>query len=97
MKITDEQLTHLESLARIALEPGERDSLREDLSRILGYFEQLAELDTEGVEEMVRPVASENVLRHDEVRPSLPRSVVLDLAVESDDGFLKVPRTVDEG
>ena len=95
MKISDDQLAHLESLARIELEPAERDALRDDLSRILEYFETLSELDTEGVEEMVRPVPLENVLRRDEVRESLSREVVLDIAVETEDGFLKVPRTVE--
>ncbi|HEX7004769.1 MAG TPA: Asp-tRNA(Asn)/Glu-tRNA(Gln) amidotransferase subunit GatC [Trueperaceae bacterium] len=97
MKISDEELGHLEKLARIEVPPQERESLRDDLSRILEYFETLGELDTEGVEEMVRPVHLENVLREDEVTGSLPREVVLELAVEtSEEGFLKVPRTVDE-
>ena len=95
MKITDEQLAHLENLARIEVEPGERESLRDDLSKILDYFEKLGELDTEGVAEMVRPVHLENVLREDEVTGSLPREVVIGLAVETEDGFLKVPRTVE--
>ena len=96
MKISDEQLAHLEILARIELEPGERDSVRDDLSRILEYFETLSELDTEGVEELVRPVPLENVLRRDEVKESLPHPTVIGLAVETEDGFLKVPRTVEE-
>lgn len=95
MKISDEQLAHLENLARIELQPGERESLGDDLSKILEYFETLEELDTEGVEEMVRPVHLENVLRRDEVTESLPREVVMELAVETEEGFLKVPRTVE--
>ena len=95
MKITDEQLAHLENLARIELRPDERAGLRDDLSRVLDYFETLAELDTEGVEEMVRPVHLENVLREDRVTGSLPREVVLELSVETEAGYLKVPRTVE--
>lgn len=95
MKISDEQLTHLEKLARIALDPEERESLRDDLSRVLEYFETLNELDTDGVEEMVRPVPLANVLREDEVHESLPQEVALGLGVETEDGFFKVPRTVE--
>jgi aspartyl-tRNA(Asn)/glutamyl-tRNA(Gln) amidotransferase subunit C len=96
VSITDEELAHLERLARIALEPDERRSIREDLSRVLAYFDSLRELDTDGVEELVRPVPARNVLREDEVQPSLPRHVAMALAVESEDGFFKVPRTLEE-
>lgn len=95
MKISDQELAHLEKLARIALDPGEREALRDDLSRVLDYFETLNELDTEGVEEMVRPVPLSNVLRDDEVHESLPQEVALGLAIETEDGFFKVPRTVE--
>lgn len=96
MKISDAELAHLEELARIRLPEAERESLRQDLSKILEYFDSLAELDTEGVEPLVRPLPLENVLRADLPREGLSRQVVLDLAVETEDGFFKVPRTVDE-
>ncbi|MEX2534205.1 MAG: Asp-tRNA(Asn)/Glu-tRNA(Gln) amidotransferase subunit GatC [Trueperaceae bacterium] len=95
MRISDEELARLEGLARIALDPEERDSLRDDLGAVLEYFATINELDTDGVEEMVRPVPLANVLREDEVHDSLPRETALGLAVETEDGFFKVPRTVD--
>lgn len=96
VKLSDAELAHLEKLARISLEPGERESIREDLSAVLGYFESLGELDTEGVEELVRPLPLENVLREDEPRPSLPQEIALGLGVAGEDGFFKVPRMLDE-
>jgi aspartyl-tRNA(Asn)/glutamyl-tRNA(Gln) amidotransferase subunit C len=96
VSISDEELAHLEELARIALAPEERDSIRDDLSKILGYFDSLRELDTDDVDELVRPVALQNVLRDDEIRPSLPRETALGVSVAIEDGFFKVPRTVDE-
>ncbi|MEX2542982.1 MAG: Asp-tRNA(Asn)/Glu-tRNA(Gln) amidotransferase subunit GatC [Trueperaceae bacterium] len=96
MSISDEQLAHLETLARIALDDGERESVREDLGAVLAYFDSLSRLDTEGVEELVRPVPLSNVLREDETRESLPRSTALALGVETEAGFFKVPRTVEE-
>jgi aspartyl-tRNA(Asn)/glutamyl-tRNA(Gln) amidotransferase subunit C len=95
VRITDEELAHLESLARIALDPAERDTIRADLEAVLGYFDSLRELATDEVEELVRPVPLSNVLRQDEVHDSLPREVALSLAVETEDGFFKVPRTIE--
>lgn len=97
MRITEDELEHLEKLARIALEREERAQVLSDLESILDYFGQLQAVDTEGVEEMLRPVVPERSTRPDEVAPSLPRSTVLELSNASEDGFIRVPRTVDEG
>lgn len=96
MSISDEELAHLERLARIELDAEERESIRGDLSDVLDYFASISELDTDGIEELVRPVPSTNVLRPDEVRPSLAQQRALALMAESDKGFIKVPRTVDD-
>ncbi len=96
MAVTDAELDHLARLARLELEAGERAALRDDLGKILAYFELLAEVDTDGVEELVRPVVPEVVSRPDQVAPSLPRERVSALANAEQDGFLRVPRTVDE-
>ena len=89
------QIEHLARLARLDLTPGERETMQTDLNAILGYFEQLSAVDTTGVEEMQRPVALVNVLRDDEPGEVLGRSVVEALAPETQDGFVRVPRTVE--
>lgn len=96
MTIRDEDLDHLAGLARLELVPEERAAIREDLSALLAYFDQLGELDTDGVEELVRPVARVNVFREDRAGAPLGVDEALALAVEEHDGFFKVPRTVDE-
>ena len=83
------------TLARLDLEAEEAERVKTDLNAILGYFEQLEELDTEGVEELARAIHTENVFRDDVPQPSLPRNAALSVAVETEDGFFKVPRTVD--
>ena len=93
--ISDEEMTHLKTLARLEIDPEETQHLKEDLNKILGYFEQIRTLDTEGVEELVRPTPSQNVFREDEVLPSLSQEDALSLAVEEEEGYFKVPRTVE--
>lgn len=89
------QVEYLAQLARLELTPGERETMREDLNRILGYFEQLSAVDTSGVEEMQRPVDLVNVLRDDVPGERFTPEVVAALAPEMQDGFVRVPRTVE--
>ena len=93
--ISDEEMAHLKTLARLEIDPEETQHLKEDLNTILDYFEQIRELDTDGVSELVRPIPSHNVFREDVVRPSLEQADALRLAVEEEEGYFKVPRTVD--
>ena len=95
--LTDAEMEHLKTLARMEVSPEETEALKDDLNQLLGYFELLSELDTEGVEELARPVALHNVFRDDAVVVGLEPQTAQNLAVENDGGFFKVPRTVDGG
>ncbi|BDP41898.1 glutamyl-tRNA(Gln) amidotransferase subunit C [Deinococcus aetherius] len=90
------QVEYLAQLARLELTHEERGAMREDLNHILGYFEQLSEVDTTGVEEMQRPVDLVNVLREDVPGERFAPEVVAALAPEMQDGFVRVPRTVEQ-
>lgn len=89
-------MAHLQRLARLDLDPAEADALARDVADILDYFDQLAEVDTDGVEELVRPVVPARAWRDDETTPSLPRERTLALTNAHQDGFVRVPRTVEE-
>ncbi|MEM7736212.1 MAG: Asp-tRNA(Asn)/Glu-tRNA(Gln) amidotransferase subunit GatC [Deinococcota bacterium] len=97
MSITTEEMEHLKRLARLELSEEETEHLKGDINKTLDYFTLLNELDTDGVEELVRPVQSVNVFRADEVVPTLTHEDAMSVAVEQEDGFYKVPRTVDTG
>ncbi|WP_027482439.1 Asp-tRNA(Asn)/Glu-tRNA(Gln) amidotransferase subunit GatC [Deinococcus pimensis] len=90
------EMEHLKKLARLSLTEEETAHLQGDLNRILGYFEKISGLDTDGVEEMPRPVALVNVTRSDEPGDLLSSGDVASVAVERQDGFFRVPRTVDQ-
>ena len=95
--LSDAEMAHLKTLARLELSPEETEKLKGDLNSLLNYFESLSELDTEGVSELARPLELRNVFREDAVRPGLTPEDGKRLAVESENGFFKVPRTVDSG
>ncbi|WP_188964636.1 Asp-tRNA(Asn)/Glu-tRNA(Gln) amidotransferase subunit GatC [Deinococcus aquiradiocola] len=89
------EVQHLATLSRLELTEQEQGDLLHDLNKMLGYFQKLQELDTEGVPEMQRPVHLVNVLRADEPGEMFDRRTVTDLAPEHQDGFIRVPRTVE--
>jgi aspartyl-tRNA(Asn)/glutamyl-tRNA(Gln) amidotransferase subunit C len=95
MQISDKDMAHLKHLARLELSDEETEHLKNDLNSILGYFEQLAELDTDDVEPLARPIDLHSVYRNDTLGSPLPQETALALATEQEDGFFKVPRTVD--
>ena len=87
---------HVARLARLALSDEELERMRAQFGRILGYIEKLNELDTEGVEPTSHAIRMVNVMRHDEVRPSLPPDVMLANAPDPAGEFFRVPRIIED-
>jgi len=69
--------------------------LRSDIEAILGYVEQLDELDTSDVTPAYQVTGLKNVFRNDEVAPiEVTRDTLLALAPESDGPQIKVPKVI---
>ena len=82
-------------LARIA-EPEEKlEPLARELSGILDWIEQLAEVDTDGVEPMTTSVAMTLPMREDVVTEGGDPARVLSNAPKTDKGFFIVPKVVE--
>ncbi|MBI5172988.1 MAG: Asp-tRNA(Asn)/Glu-tRNA(Gln) amidotransferase subunit GatC [Candidatus Obscuribacter sp.] len=90
--ISIKDVQHVAKLARLSLTEDESRQYAEQLSRIIDYFDELKSVDTEGVEPMSHPIAAVNVLREDEVCPSLPREVLMANAPLRDGNFFRVPK-----
>lgn len=90
MSLTPDDVLHIARLARISLEPAEVEPFATQLSGILEHFETLAHVNTEGLEPTAHPLPLANVMRADEVAPSLPVEDVLRNAPETEDGYLRV-------
>lgn len=93
--ITREEVARVGVLARLDLAPEEIDYFTPQLDSLLGHFRKLQTVDTEGVPPTSHAIELSNVLREDEVRPSLPREDLLAAAPEARDGVFVVPRIVD--
>ena len=90
MKLTREEVLHIARLARLGLTEADVDKFREQLSNILENFEVLKKVDTTGVLPTAQSIALQNVLKTDEVAPSLPPDKVLANAPQREENFFKV-------
>tara|TARA_B100001540_G_C15468095_1_gene488770 strand:+ start:352 stop:648 length:297 start_codon:yes stop_codon:yes gene_type:complete len=95
--ITKEEIKKISSLAKINIPDDELDSYSEQISKILDYMSTLNEVDTSKVEEFSNALFnSEQLMRDDEVEPSLNRDDILDIAPDSDGVYFKVPKVIKE-
>ena len=95
-RITLAEVEHVARLARLDIASAEKERMRGQLDAILGYVEQLRQVDTTGIEPTAHVLPLVNVLREDEVRPSYPADAVLANAPEPQDGQFRVPRILEE-
>jgi len=89
IKIDDKLVEHLSKLSRLTFEDSER--LKEDLQKIIDYFEILAEVNTEGIEPMYTPIEEPCELRKGEPRQFENAQKIIENFPEKDDKLIKVP------
>ena len=95
-KIDMAEVEHVARLTRLELSPEERERMREQLDRILGYIDKLRQLDTAGVEPTSHAVPMVNVFRDDELRPCLSPEEMLANAPDRSGEFFRVPRIIED-
>ncbi|SDX97200.1 aspartyl-tRNA(Asn)/glutamyl-tRNA(Gln) amidotransferase subunit C [Evansella caseinilytica] len=95
MRITKNQVKHVANLARLEFSEKEMEVFAKQLDDIIGYAEQLNELDTTNVKPTSHVLDISNVLRADEVRQSLSNEAALKNAPDQADGQVKVPSVLE--
>jgi aspartyl-tRNA(Asn)/glutamyl-tRNA(Gln) amidotransferase subunit C len=93
--LTRADVEHVARLARLALTDDEVEQLTVELGAVLEHAADVASLDLDGVPPTSHPLPLRNVLRDDEVTPSLDRDEVLAAAPAAEDGRFRVPRILD--
>jgi aspartyl-tRNA(Asn)/glutamyl-tRNA(Gln) amidotransferase subunit C len=96
MAITRDEVAHLARLARLDLAPDELDHLASQLDQILGAVARVAEVAAEEIPPTSHSVPLTNVLRPDDVRPSLSPEDALAAAPAAEDRRFRVPRILEE-
>ena len=95
-KIDETTVRKVANLSRLELSDEQIISFTTKLSAILEYIEKLNELDTENIEPLAHCLPVHNVMRSDEIKPSLGTEKVLETAPKRDDEYFKVPRILEE-
>ena len=95
MSVTNEQVRHIARLARIAMSDDELERLVPELNAIIGWVEQLGEVDTDGVEPLTAVIEQKLRLRYDAVNDGNIREEVLANAPEAQHGFFAVPKVIE--
>ncbi len=93
--VTAETVRKIARLSRLHVEDSRLAPLAEELNGILGWIEQLNEVDIDGVEPMTSAVDMDAPMRADVVTDGGKRDDVLANAPKSEDGFFVVPRSVE--
>jgi len=95
MPVSHEQVRHIASLARIAMSEEELERLVPELNNILGWVEQLGEVDTDGIEPLATVIDQKLRLREDIVTEGNIRDEVLANAPDAQHGFFAVPKVIE--
>jgi aspartyl-tRNA(Asn)/glutamyl-tRNA(Gln) amidotransferase subunit C len=95
MSVDAHTVRHIAKLARIAVSDEEVAALAPELSNILGWIEQLQEVDVSGVEPMTAVIPNKLRLREDAVTDGGIRASVLENAPAAEHGFFAVPKVIE--
>ena len=95
MSITQETVRKVARLARIKVPEAEIETLTGELAKIMGWVEQLNEVDTKGVEPLASVVDAALFLRDDVVTDGAQQAKILQNAPEQAAGFFVVPKVVE--
>lgn len=94
-RITREEVERIADLARLSLASGEAEQLTAHMEVILGYVEQLGELDAGDIEPTAHAIAAHMALRADEPRPGLSTAEALRNAPRHDAKSFLVPKVIE--
>jgi len=95
MSVDAATVRHIAKLARIAVSDAEVEALAPELTNILGWIEQLREVDVAGVEPMTAVIPNELRLRDDIVTDGNRRDEILANAPVAEHGFFAVPKVIE--
>jgi len=93
--ISKKEVEYVAKLAKIEISEKEKESLGEQLSKILDYIDKLKELNVEGIEPMREVGESKDVLREDQARVSGAKEDILNNAPLREGDYFKIPKVIE--
>ncbi|MEE2769336.1 MAG: Asp-tRNA(Asn)/Glu-tRNA(Gln) amidotransferase subunit GatC [Actinomycetota bacterium] len=95
-RISTDDVAHVARLARLELSTAELESFTSQLAAVLAHAADLDALELDGVEPTAHPLPLRNVLRSDQIGPTLDPDEVLAAAPAVEDGQFRVPPVLGE-
>lgn len=95
MSIDLQTVKKIASLSRISVTDAEAEAMVPEFNNILGWVEQLGEVDVTGVEPMTAVIPNHQRLRVDAVTDGNVRDNVLANAPQAEHGFFAVPKVIE--
>ncbi len=96
MSLTPDEVRHIALLARLGVSDQDVERFSGQLSSIIDYFEELKQVDTEGVPPTAYALDLHNVLRADETKPCTDHDDVLANAPVQENGYFRVRAVLEE-
>jgi aspartyl-tRNA(Asn)/glutamyl-tRNA(Gln) amidotransferase subunit C len=95
MQVNDQLITDLAKLARLQFSPTEKESLLQDLQRMITFVEKLQEVNTAGIQPLLHMGHALNAYRQDKVTEEhMDRTTALANAPGANDQYFKVPKVI---
>ncbi len=95
-KISEDQVKHVAELAKLKIDDDQLSYFTTQLDQIIGLFETLSLVDTDGVKPTSSVTDQINVMREDIADNWQQRQALLDNAPDTQDGYIRVPAIIDE-
>jgi aspartyl-tRNA(Asn)/glutamyl-tRNA(Gln) amidotransferase subunit C len=94
MEVTRTLIDNLAALARLHIPESEKEILRNDMEKMILFFEQLQSIPTDGVAPLLHMTEEINTLRADRTAEMITRETALKAAARHSDVFFKVPKVI---
>lgn len=94
MQVDDALIDKLSRLSMLKFNEDEKESIKKDLEKMIGFVDKLKELDTTGVEPATHMTSAVNAFREDIVGEMINQEEALANAPEHDGKFFKVPKVI---
>ena len=94
MKVDDELINKLSHLSRIELGAEEKEAMKIELEKMIGFINKLNELNTNGIDPLLHMSTNQDVLRKDEVKGQISHKEVFKNITSHEGDFFKVPKVI---
>lgn len=94
MNINDALINKLANLSRLEFVDEEKEEIKNDLEKMIGFIDKLNELDTTGVSPLLHMSDNVNIFRKDEIKGEISKEQVFKNAPLHDGEFFKVPKVI---